>query len=39
MPQKITDKLVIILGKYHPLYINTHFSHPKEVTQAAKIAC
>jgi len=39
MPQRITDKLVAMLKKYHPLYINTHFNHPMEVTEEAKEAC
>ena len=25
--------------KYHPLYINTHFNHPKELTPLARAAC
>ncbi len=39
MPQRITDKLCKMLSKYHPLYINTHFNHPMEVTEASKAAC
>ncbi|MBI9008790.1 MAG: glutamate 2,3-aminomutase [Tenericutes bacterium] len=39
MPQRITDKLVKMLSKYHPIYLNTHFNHPKEITKASKIAC
>lgn len=39
MPQRITDDLVNILKKYHPIYINTHFNHPKEVSEDAKKAC
>jgi len=39
MPQRITDKLVAMLKKYHPLYINTHFNHPMEVTEEAREAC
>ncbi len=39
MPQRITDKLVNMLKKYHPIYINTHFNHPKEITQQSKEAC
>ncbi|QIB26348.1 glutamate 2,3-aminomutase [Caloranaerobacter azorensis] len=39
MPQRITDELVNMLKKYHPLYLNTHFNHPKEVTEEAKKAC
>jgi lysine 2,3-aminomutase len=35
LPQRITKKLVNILKKYHPLYINVHFNHPKEVTPKA----
>lgn len=39
MPQRITDKLITMLKKYHPIYINTHFNHPKEVTKESKEAC
>ncbi len=39
MPQRITDKLVNILKKYPPLYINTQFNHPKELTREVKEAC
>jgi len=38
-PQRITDKLVNTLKKYHPIYVNTHFNHPDEITEEAKIAC
>jgi lysine 2,3-aminomutase len=38
-PQRITPKLCSILKKYHPLYINTHFNHPREVTEESKRAC
>ncbi len=31
--------LTAMLRKYHPLYINTHFNHPKEVTDEAKACC
>ena len=39
MPQRITHKLCDILEKHHPFYLNTHFNHPKEVTQEALEAC
>ncbi|HHZ17643.1 MAG TPA: glutamate 2,3-aminomutase [Peptococcaceae bacterium] len=39
LPQRITKKLCKMLKKYHPLYINTQFNHPIEVTPAAKAAC
>jgi len=39
MPMRITDKLVAMLKKYHPIYVNTHFNHPKELTAEAREAC
>jgi lysine 2,3-aminomutase len=35
MPQRITDDLVNMLKKYHPIWLNTHFNHPKELTSEA----
>lgn len=39
MPMRIDDELVSMLKKYQPLYINTHFNHPKEITVEAREAC
>ncbi|WP_277998917.1 glutamate 2,3-aminomutase [Moorella sulfitireducens (nom. illeg.)] len=39
LPQRITPGLCRILAKHPPLYINTQFNHPREVTPAAKEAC
>ncbi|HHV46496.1 MAG TPA: lysine 2,3-aminomutase [Tissierellia bacterium] len=39
MPMRITDNLVNMLKKYHPIWLNTHFNHPKEVTPEAMEAC
>ena len=39
LPSRITDSLCAMLKKYHPIYINTHFNHPNEVTPQAKEAC
>jgi lysine 2,3-aminomutase len=39
LPQRITQKLCDMLKKYHPLYINTHFNHPNEITDMSKKAC
>ena len=39
MPQRITPKLCNILKKYHPLWINVHFNHPKEITNESQVAC
>ncbi len=38
-PQRITDDLVNMLKKYHPIWLNTHFNHPQEVTKEATEAC
>lgn len=34
-PQRITDDLVNMLKKYHPIWLNTHFNHPNEITPEA----
>lgn len=39
MPQRITDDLVTMLKKYHPIWLNTHFNHPNEITEESKMAC
>jgi lysine 2,3-aminomutase len=39
LPQRITPNLLNILKKYHPLYINTHFNHPLEITPESSLAC
>jgi lysine 2,3-aminomutase len=39
LPQRITPKLCRMLKKYHPLYINTHFEHPNELTKKSAKAC
>ena len=38
LPQRITPALVEMLKKHHPLWINTHFNHPREITTSAKQA-
>lgn len=39
LPMRITKKLAAMLKKYHPIYINTHFNHPAEITAQAARAC
>ena len=39
MPQRITTQLCDMLKKYHPLFINTQFNHPGELTGDAVSAC
>ncbi|MFP4579165.1 MAG: lysine 2,3-aminomutase [Candidatus Sumerlaeia bacterium] len=38
LPYRITDELVDILKKYHPIWINTHFNHPREFTESSERA-
>ena len=38
-PSRITDQLADMLAKHHPLWINTHFNHPDEITPEAAKAC
>lgn len=38
LPFRITDNLVKILKQYHPLWLNTHFNHPHEFTDASRKA-
>jgi lysine 2,3-aminomutase len=35
LPERITSDLCAMLRKHHPIYINTHFNHPDELTPAA----
>jgi len=39
LPMRITGELVGMLRKYHPIWINTHFNHPKEITPESSKAC
>jgi lysine 2,3-aminomutase len=39
LPQRITPELVDMLTKYHPIWFNTHFNHPREVTPDSERAC
>ncbi len=39
LPQRITAELTEMLRKYHPIWINTHFNHPQELTPEAAQAC
>jgi len=39
LPHRITPKLVEMLKKYHPIYVNTHFNHPWEITPESTKAC
>ncbi len=39
LPMRVTDELCAMLRQYHPLYINTHFNHPAEITPDSAAAC
>lgn len=39
LPQRITPELCKMLKKYHPIYVNTHFNHPWEITEESTKAC
>ena len=39
MPQRITQELCDMLKKYHPIWLNTHFNHPNEITRESREAC
>ena len=38
-PQRITPELCEMLKKYHPIWLNTHFNHPNEITPESTRAC
>jgi lysine 2,3-aminomutase len=38
LPQRITPELCKMLAKYHPIWLNTHFNHPREITPESKRA-
>lgn len=38
-PQRITPALCDMLKKYHPIWLNTHFNHPNEITEESAAAC
>ncbi len=39
LPSRITGDLCAMLSKYHPVYLNTHFNHPCEITSESRAAC
>lgn len=39
LPQRVTSHLVNMLKKYHPLWMNIHFTHPEEITPECENAC
>jgi lysine 2,3-aminomutase len=39
LPQRVDAELCAMLSKYGPIWLNTHFNHPREVTPEAAAAC
>jgi len=39
LPQRITPALTRMLKRFHPLWINIHFTHPDEITPEVAHAC
>jgi lysine 2,3-aminomutase len=39
LPHSITPQLCEMLKKYHPIFLNTHFNHPWEITPESSKAC
>ncbi|HET6304215.1 MAG TPA: KamA family radical SAM protein [Myxococcota bacterium] len=39
LPFRVTDALCRVLERFHPIWVNTHFNHPKELTREAAEAC
>ncbi|MBN1141891.1 MAG: KamA family radical SAM protein [Deltaproteobacteria bacterium] len=39
LPERITEPLCRMLASFHPLFVNTHFNHPRELTPEAAEAC
>jgi len=38
LPYRVTDELVAMLKKHHPVWVNTHFNHPVEITASSREA-
>lgn len=39
LPDRITPQLCRLLAHFQPLYLNTHFNHPRELTAESAAAC
>ena len=39
LPMRVTPELLAMLKKYHPIWINTQFNHPRELTPPSVKAC
>ena len=39
LPFRVTPELCAVLERHHPVWVNTHFNHPRECTAEAALAC
>ena len=39
LPQRVDAELCAMLQRYHPIWVNVHFNHPRECTPEAARAC
>jgi lysine 2,3-aminomutase len=39
LPFRVTNELCRMLAEHHPIWLNTHFNHPRELTPEAAEAC
>jgi lysine 2,3-aminomutase len=39
LPGKVTHELAAMLARYHPIFMNIHFNHPREITRESSQAC
>jgi lysine 2,3-aminomutase len=39
LPMRVSDALIRLLDKHGPLWMNTHFNHPREITEEAAKCC
>ena len=37
LPQRVTDQMVATIRKYHPIWLNIHINHPKEITPEVRV--
>lgn len=39
LPMRVDEELCQMLAKHHPVFVNTHFNHPAEITDESRRAC
>jgi lysine 2,3-aminomutase len=39
LPEEVTAQMVGLLARYHPVFMNIHFNHPREITSESRRAC